>query len=115
MYICILIKLSILFVIIYILKRGFSNRLRYYLRSETYQNIVERELIGTHPAALVHSAVLVDLRVKESEKLTFLRELIDTSTGETYPIDDIIIFARSAQKANIDQFVTNRKVRRKSK
>lgn len=65
-------------------------------------------MTGTHEAALVHSAVLVDLRSKDSAKLTFRRELIDSI--ENIPIDDIIVFSRSAQKANIAQFVTNKRV-----
>lgn len=73
--------------------------------------IVERELIGIHPAALVHSAVLVDLRGRNSDWLTFRREILDPAQEKSLPLDDIIVFARSAQKAKIDQFITNRKVR----
>ncbi|XP_022655285.1 uncharacterized protein LOC111247948 isoform X4 [Varroa destructor] len=83
---------------------------KYYVRSKNYMKIVERELIGIHPAALVHSAVLVDLRGRNSDWLTFRREILDPAQEKSLPLDDIIVFARSAQKAKIDQFITNRKI-----
>lgn len=43
---------------------------------------------------MVHSVVLVDLRQKKSQQLTFDPEKIKDYTG---PIDDIIAFARSAK------------------
>ncbi|OQR67274.1 glycosyltransferase 25 family member-like [Tropilaelaps mercedesae] len=89
---------------------GEMDKKGYYLRSKNYMEIVERELIGTHPAALVHSAVLINLENAESAKLTFRREVVGPSESRSLPIDDIIVFARSAQKASIGQFVTNKKL-----
>ena len=81
---------------------------RYYLRSANYADIVEREIVGTFPVQLVHSAVLINLMHEKTADLTFVRWNLENP--DAIPDDDIITFARSAQASEISQFVTNRKV-----
>ncbi|GFS64159.1 glycosyltransferase 25 family member [Trichonephila inaurata madagascariensis] len=76
----------------------------YYKRTDDYLPILEREQIGCFDVPMVHSAVLINLRHKNSLQLTFDPKKIDGYSG---PVDDIIIFAHSARTAGVKMWVTN--------
>lgn len=77
----------------------------YYLRTEDYMPILEREKVGTFAVVMVHSATLINLNHADSRKLTFHPERLDGYLG---PRDDIITLAYSAQFAGVEMFVTNK-------
>lgn len=76
----------------------------YYERTDEYSTILEREKVGAFPVPMVHSAILIDLNHEESDQLTFERDKISNYDG---PLDDIIIFAISAQSSHIPMHVDN--------
>jgi len=65
----------------------------YYKRTTDYAPIVERKTKGCYEVPMVHSSVLVDLRFQITNYLTFKQDLLSNYKG---PLDDIIIFAMSA-------------------
>lgn len=65
----------------------------YYKRTSDYAPIVERKTKGCYQVPMIHSSVLIDLRFKITDYLTFNHDLVPNYMG---PIDDIIIFAISA-------------------
>lgn len=71
----------------------------YYLRTELYEPILFREDTGCHEVPMVHSAVLIDLRRRHSDLLTYRA---DKLTGYDGPVDDIITFAVGANKSGKD-------------
>lgn len=68
----------------------------YYMRTEFYEPILYREKIGCHNVPMVHSAVLVDLRRYDSDRLSYKAEKLIAYDG---PVDDIITFAVGANKS----------------
>ncbi|XP_054709347.1 glycosyltransferase 25 family member-like [Uloborus diversus] len=77
----------------------------YYKRTDDYLPILEREKIGIFDVPMVHSAVLIDLRRKESLNLTFdFNKLV----GYSGPIDDIILFSYSARTSGVKMFISNK-------
>ncbi|XP_017776204.1 PREDICTED: glycosyltransferase 25 family member [Nicrophorus vespilloides] len=76
----------------------------YYERTEDYKPVLNREKKGCFPVPMVHSCVLIDLRNKESDLLTYNPEYNKEYDG---PKDDIIIFAMSAKSNNIDLMICN--------
>uniref|UniRef100_A0A2M4ARY6 Putative glycosyltransferase 25 family member n=1 Tax=Anopheles triannulatus TaxID=58253 RepID=A0A2M4ARY6_9DIPT len=78
----------------------------YYHRTDDYKKILHYELVGQWAVPMVHSAVLVDLNVAETRHLTFDRRNLpaDRYSG---PVDDIIIFAMSANYSSIPMHVCN--------
>ena len=68
----------------------------YYLRTELYEPILFREKIDCHNVPMIHSAVLIDLRRRYSDYLTYKAEKL---TGYDGPVDDIITFAIGANKS----------------
>lgn len=76
----------------------------YYLRTDDYMPILERERVGTFSVIMVHSATLVNLNHADSRKLTFDPARLEGYSG---PQDDIITFAYSAKFAGVEMFVTN--------
>lgn len=68
----------------------------YYLRTERYEPIVYGEQVGCHDVAMIHSAVLIDLRTFHSDRLTYESRNLPGYDG---PDDDIITFAMSANKS----------------
>lgn len=68
----------------------------YYLRTDDYKPILKRERKGCFQVPMIHSAVLINLRRVESDKLTFNASKIDDYNG---PTDDIITFALSANSS----------------
>ncbi|CAH8678591.1 unnamed protein product [Schistosoma rodhaini] len=75
----------------------------YYLRSEHYFDIQKRRIQGVYPVAMVHSIFLVNLQFYQSEQIGYSPAPINY----TGPIDDIIIFSRSVQRAEIDFYLDN--------
>lgn len=75
----------------------------YYKRTEEYEQILNRKNIGCFSVPMVHSAMLVDLRIENSDLLTFSPNNI---AGYDGPVDDIIIFAVGANKSGNFRFVT---------
>lgn len=78
----------------------------YYLRTDDYKPILNRERTGCFPVPMVHTCVLIDLKIKNSDKLTY-----DPSKVEGYegPHDDIITFALSANHSNVPMHICNEK------
>lgn len=68
----------------------------YYMRTDLYEQILYREKIGCHHVPMVHSAVLIDLRRYDSDRLTYKAEKLIAYNG---PEDDIITFAVGANKS----------------
>lgn len=87
----------------------------YYQRTDEYKEIYHRHKVGNFPVPMVHTAVLVDLNEIKSNSLTFDRQkLIDNqrryhSGSKLYdgPLDDIIIFAISANSSGIPMYISN--------
>ncbi|CAH8874653.1 unnamed protein product [Trichobilharzia szidati] len=75
----------------------------YYLRSEHYFDLQKRRIQGVYPVAMVHSMFLVNLKFQKSELIGY----DPPPTNYTGPIDDIIIFSRSVQRAEIDFYLDN--------
>ncbi|CAH0547323.1 unnamed protein product [Brassicogethes aeneus] len=76
----------------------------YYQRTEKYKPVLYRKEQGCFNVPMVHSCVLVNLRKKESDLLTYDPSNLDNFNG---PIDDIITFAISANKSNISLNICN--------
>ena len=70
----------------------------YYLRTDDYKPILNRERIGCFHVPMVHSSVLVDLCKLSSNGLTFLSSKVPDYKG---PHDDIITFALAANKSGM--------------
>lgn len=82
----------------------------YYRRTENYKKIRNYEQVGEHSVPMVHSAVLVDLRLISSDLLTFnATKLNNFHVDKSFdgPIDDIIIFAISAKYSMSEMFISN--------
>lgn len=86
----------------------------YYERTEEYKKILNRENVGVFSVPMVHSAVLVDLNHPESDLLTFDKDILNfhlesLNYQHTYngPVDDIIIFAMSANYSGIPMRISN--------
>ena len=76
----------------------------YYKRTDEYKPILNRKQKGCFVVPMVHSAVFINLKKIESEKLTF-RPLNNDQTK--IPKDDIIAFALSAKFNDIELNVCN--------
>ena len=72
----------------------------YYLRTNDYKPILKGERSGCFHVPMIHSAVLINLKRLESDKLSFVTSNI---MGYKGPTDDIIAFALSANKSG-EQF-----------
>ncbi|KAI9587920.1 glycosyltransferase 25 family member [Glossina fuscipes] len=95
----------------------------YYIRTDDYIKIYNVKEEGIFKVMMIHSAVLVDLNYRGAQYLTFDREQfrrqqkIDLHWSSTLgplcrrpyegPLDDIIVFAMSANCSKIPLFVTN--------
>lgn len=86
----------------------------YYQRTAEYKEIYNFQKRGTFPVPMVHSAVLVDLRNKQSDNLTFNRTILQNHYTKanlvmpsTVPVDDIIVFTLSANRSGILTQITN--------
>lgn len=65
----------------------------YYKRTSDYEPIVDRKTKGCYQVPMIHSSVLIDLRFQITNYLTFKHDMMSNYKG---PVDDIIIFAMSA-------------------
>jgi collagen beta-1,O-galactosyltransferase len=85
----------------------------YYQRTDEYKQILGYEKTGEFPVPMVHTAVLVKLRVAGSDYLTFdsnvLNQRQEQINEKLYdgPLDDIIIFAISAKYSGIAMHISN--------
>jgi collagen beta-1,O-galactosyltransferase len=82
----------------------------YYKRTEDYKKIRNFEMVGEHIVPMVHSAVLIDLKRISSDSLTFNKTKLNSyHDRKSYngPIDDIIIFAISANFSNTEMVISN--------
>ncbi|XP_022122338.2 glycosyltransferase 25 family member [Pieris rapae] len=76
----------------------------YYKRTEEYRPILKRKEIGCFKVPMVHSAVLINLKSKDSDLLTYVPRNIKDYDG---PEDDIIAFAVGARKNGIPMHICN--------
>lgn len=76
----------------------------YYLRTESYKLVLNRENVGCFKVPMVHSSVLINLNREESDFLTYNPLKVKDYDG---PTDDIIAFAVSANKSNVQLFICN--------
>ncbi|XP_072930727.1 glycosyltransferase 25 family member [Epargyreus clarus] len=76
----------------------------YYQRTDEYKPIVYREDKGCFNVPMVHTAVLVSLRHKDADRLTYNHKKVPSYDG---PQDDIITFAVNALKNGIKNFICN--------
>lgn len=67
----------------------------YYLRTEKYTPILNGEEIGCFEVPMIHSAVLINLKKKSSDLLTYQSKNVPDYSG---PEDDIIAFAIMANQ-----------------
>ncbi|XP_023300463.2 glycosyltransferase 25 family member [Lucilia cuprina] len=94
----------------------------YYLRTDLYQDIYNVNREGIFQVPMIHSAVLISLNYKGSHYLTFDRDqFLDQQKNDLEymqtlgpqcrlydgPVDDIIVFAISANCSKIPLFITN--------
>ncbi|XP_049884611.1 glycosyltransferase 25 family member [Pectinophora gossypiella] len=76
----------------------------YYLRTDEYKPIREREKTGCFAVPMVHTAVLINLKRTVTDKLTYTHTNLQSYDG---PVDDIIIFALSAKWNGVELYVCN--------
>lgn len=76
----------------------------YYQRTDGYTAILNREEKGCFNLPMIHSCVLIDLRTKASNNLSYNPKKIQNYDG---PDDDIIAFAISANKSEIPLMLCN--------
>lgn len=82
----------------------------YYKRTDDYKKIRNYETVGEFAVPMVHSAVLIDLKRISSDSLTFNKTKLNSyHDRKSYngPIDDIIIFAISANFSQIEMTISN--------
>lgn len=82
----------------------------YYKRTENYKKIRNYEMVGEFSVPMVHSAFLVDLNRVSSDLLTFNKtKLNNYHERKSFdgPIDDIIIFAISANFSKTEMTISN--------
>lgn len=85
----------------------------YYQRTDDYMKIYNYDTRGEFRVPMVHSAVLINLNDHRSDQLTFNRTklaqqfAIGDAAEANIPLDDIIIFALSANYSGIPLVITN--------
>ena len=75
----------------------------YYKRTDDYLEILDRRQTGDFIVPMVHSCFFIDLRKSISDHLSFVPKA-------TYPFDDIISFAFTAQSLGINFHVDNEEI-----
>ncbi|KAM6233188.1 procollagen galactosyltransferase 1 [Porphyrio hochstetteri] len=78
----------------------------YYRRTPAYLPVRKRERRGCFAVPMVHSTFLLDLRKEAARALAFYPPHPDY----TWAFDDIIVFAFSCRRAEVQMFVCNREV-----
>jgi len=76
----------------------------YYKRTDDYKKILHRKQIGCFQVPMIHTAVLINMRMTESDILTYLPDNVDNYPG---PQDDIIVFALSATLQSLSLHICN--------
>ncbi|KAA0203617.1 hypothetical protein HAZT_HAZT002377 [Hyalella azteca] len=76
----------------------------WYVRTDQYLDILEKKQKGCFSVPMVHSFVLVNLKVSDTDYLTFNP---DNVQGHLLPLDDIIAFAVSAREAGLEMTICN--------
>lgn len=66
----------------------------YYKRAPGYFDILERKRLGVFEVPMVHTALLLDMHLMESDSFTY-----NKPEGYDGPHDDIIIFGLNVRKA----------------
>lgn len=85
----------------------------YYQRTDEYKQIYHGRKVGVFPVPMVHTAVLVDMNYAGTRYLTFDRRKLIEMQSERHlplyngPLDDIIVFAMSANSSGISLRVSN--------
>ncbi|KFB49662.1 Glycosyltransferase 25 family member [Anopheles sinensis] len=78
----------------------------YYQRTDDYKKILNYDQVGQWAVPMVHSAVLVHLNVAQTRQLTFEKKNLPAGRYDG-PVDDIIIFAMSANYSGLQMYVCN--------
>lgn len=87
----------------------------YYQRTEQYGEIYNLRIRGQFHVPMVHSAVLINLNDKRSDRLTFNKTIlterfsVSAKEAEHIPVDDIIVFALAANYSELPMTITNKK------
>ncbi|KAL3870728.1 hypothetical protein ACJMK2_038772 [Sinanodonta woodiana] len=74
----------------------------YYKRVPEYFDIVGRKISGCFVVPMVHSAILIDMRLRDSQKLSYI-----PSSYYRGPKDDIIIFGNNARSQGVNMYILN--------
>ncbi|CAL8105382.1 unnamed protein product [Calicophoron daubneyi] len=82
---------------------GAMTETGYYRRSENYFEIQQRSQLGIFPVPMVHSAYIVNMHHAAVANLSF----DPPPANYDGPLDDLIIFARSAQAGNVQFYIDN--------
>ena len=81
------------------------NEKGYYLRTNDYMPILDRTKLGIFQVPMIHSCILIDMRISASHQLTF-----NATHLNNCPYDDIIAFALSAKSQNLSMYITNQEI-----
>uniref|UniRef100_A0A2P2I1M3 Glycosyltransferase 25 family member-like n=1 Tax=Hirondellea gigas TaxID=1518452 RepID=A0A2P2I1M3_9CRUS len=76
----------------------------WYVRTDQYMDILDRKEKGCFLVPMIHSCVLVNLKVMETDLLTFNP---DRMLQYELPLDDIIAFAISAREVSLEMTICN--------
>ncbi|KAI4482603.1 hypothetical protein M0804_008456 [Polistes exclamans] len=76
----------------------------YYLRTEKYQLILYREDVGCFNVPMIHSAVLINLNMIQSDLLSYNFTNLPKYDG---PLDDVITFAVGANESGVPLYICN--------
>ncbi|XP_062136533.1 glycosyltransferase 25 family member [Drosophila sulfurigaster albostrigata] len=86
----------------------------YYQRTDEYKEIYHSRKVGVYEVPVVHTAVLIDMNYAGARYLTFDREKLQQMQQESEqqpvyngPVDDIIVFAISANSSGVPLRVSN--------
>lgn len=81
----------------------------YYKRTPDYKKIRNYEVYGEFDVPMVHTAVLINLKLVNSNQLTFNKTKLNSLRVKQYtgPTDDIIIFAMSANLSDTKMTISN--------
>ncbi|KAL7741179.1 hypothetical protein ACLKA6_018203 [Drosophila palustris] len=85
----------------------------YYQRTDEYKEIYHSRKVGVYEVPVVHTAVLVDMNYAGARYLTFDRQRLIQMQSEQQlrvydgPVDDIIVFAMSANSSGVPLRVSN--------
>lgn len=92
-----------------LLTRCGMSRDYYYKRTPDYKKIRNYEVYGEFDVPMVHTAVLINLKLVNSNQLTFNKTKLNSLRVKQYtgPTDDIIIFAMSANLSDTKMTISN--------